>query len=403
MSPKLLGEQTDRRTVLKRLAGSAIAVALPIEGHREPIEGFKAGESQEPGSTRKRYLALPLPKSSGQALGLAPLNRYGIPFATGTLDVRSGGIARIPVEASVKQIFLLGMTESDSVHAWADPRNYRVRFFIGDQLGQISLDYVGGGTEIFPLILGESIWWGHSFYQYPGPFPTDVVLQRALAASLRLYPPAPVDDGNYVEVITPKLTPLRSIVIECSPEKLGTVRIAGITVEPAENTEITQAIALPSAALSRQIEKFIEKKTLQLLGQDEHETQDRLTHLRKALYTSDEDFGGRVAEQIPHGYSTPNISFKGEIFAAILANAFRYSLQDIRDKIDADGMYHTSTKGATAWGVDGAQFGTFRKGVGLYYGASWSRDMGRSLEELTTLGGVKECTPCADYCFRMAR
>ena len=54
--------------------------------------------------------------------------------------------------------------------------------------------------------------------------------------------------------------------------------------------------------------------------------------------------------QRPRDTAGPQLSFKGNIFAEILANVFRYNLQDIADKIDQNGMYHTSTKGAIEWG-----------------------------------------------------
>jgi hypothetical protein len=38
----------------------------------------------------------------------------------------------------------------------------------------------------------------------------------------------------------------------------------------------------------------------------------------------------------------------------------------------------------------------------MYYSTSWSRDMGRSLQELTILGYTNEAVRCADYCLRMA-
>ncbi|MBU6410701.1 MAG: hypothetical protein KGR98_09960, partial [Verrucomicrobia bacterium] len=71
-------------------------------------------------------------------------------------------------------------------------------------------------------------------------------------------------------------------------------------------------------------------------------------------------------------------------------------------KVDADGMYHTSTQGALfSWGA--GQFGTYRTNVGRYYDESWCRDMGRSLQELTLLGYTNDAARCADYCLRTAR
>ena len=77
-------------------------------------------------------------------------------------------------------------------------------------------------------------------------------------------------------------------------------------------------------------------------------------------------------------------------------------MQDIADKIDQDGMYHTSTKDAIEWGGYRG-FGTFRKNVGGYYDVSYSRDMGRSLQEIAALGYTLHAERCADYSLRMAR
>ena len=51
----------------------------------------------------------------------------------------------------------------------------------------------------------------------------------------------------------------------------------------------------------------------------------------------------------------------------------------------------------------GGEFGTFRKDVGVYYGQAWSRDLGRSLQELTELGFVDRASHTADFAFRSAR
>ncbi len=65
-------------------------------------------------------------------------------------------------------------------------------------------------------------------------------------------------------------------------------------------------------------------------------------------------------------------------------------------------MYHTSTLGAPSWGGYNG-FGTFRKNYSSYYGSSWCRDMGRSLQELTDLGYTNAGARCADYCLQTAK
>ena len=346
-------------------------------------------------------MVLPLANSAGKKSDRKILYRYGVPFVEGTLHLPPAGSIPVNIGGPVKRIFLLGMTEDANLRAWADPRDYSIRFFIGDQMGKIRLDYADGSTQVFPLILGDDIWWGHSFYLFSDPFPTDARLRKSLASALRLFSPAPMQDGNYVAVITPKASPLRSITIEDSPAKKGMVEIAGITVETAESNEIAGASIFPPGDFPPKFRKFTRDKTLRPLGVDENQTQRHLNDLRKNLYTSNDEFHGHVPAETPRGYSGPEISFKGDIFANILENAFYANLQDMLAKVDKDGTYHTSTRGAVSWG--GSGFGTFRTNVGMYYGASWSRDMGRSLQELTELGYTNETTRSADYCLRMAR
>jgi len=388
-------------------------------------QGSSTGEPTNKTSP-EQYWALPLAMNAGGESRGKILDRYGVPFMEEILPLTTGGSAQVDVGAPVKRIFLLGMTDTDKLpgrkqledptfrslsslirwatpaRGWADPRNTSVRFFVGDELGRIRLDYADGSSQIFPLILGEGVWWGRAFYDYQEPFPTDAQLRQALTSALRLYPPTPVEDGNYVAVIIPKLVPIRSLTFSNSPVKQGTLLIAGITVESAQTNRIAGATPLAPGAFSPEFETFARTKALHPLGEDENKTEQRLNNLRLALYTSDADFKGHVAKIVPPGYSGPEVSFKGAIFAEILANVFRYNVQDIADKIDAEGMYHTSTKGALSWGGYSG-FGFFRTNFGRYYDASFSRDMGRSLQELAALGDTNDAARCADYCRRMAR
>jgi hypothetical protein len=293
------------------------------------------------------------------------------------------------------------MTESARPQAWSDPNDYSARYFIGDNLGQIRLNYADGSTQEFPLILGESVWWGVPFYRSPNPFPTDAHLRSVFANALDLYPAAPVEDGKYVAVIEPKASALSSIEIENSPQKKGSVAISGITAECAGSEEIAGATMLPQGDPSAEFEKFAQEKALRPGGIDARPEEQRLDDLRRALYSSDEEYKGAVPAEVPQGYSGPEVSFKGNVTASIMQNAFYANVKDMLDKIDADGTYHTSTRGAISWGV--GEFGTYRKDVGLYYNASWSRDLGRSLQELTELGYVNQAMHTADYSLRSAR
>ena len=356
---------------------------------------------KEKNITQVKYLCLPLVKSETKDTNPKILDRYGIPFREEKLPFKPDGSARVVVGGKVKRIFLLGMTSTGTPHSWTDLRNYADRFFIGDELGKIRLDYANGSMQVFPLILGESLWWGKIFFDYPEPFLSDSHFRQALGRSLRLYPPAPVADGNYLAVIVPKDGIIKDIVVENSRAKVGVPLIAGITVEPAPGEKIADGIALAHGSLSPDFAKFAAEKPLCPKGADRGNIPVHLENLKQAFYQSDDNIKGHVAITTPREYSGPKVCFQGTVYARILANIFHYNLQDMAGKVDQNGMYHTSTKGAPNWGIYSG-FGSYRTNVGMYYGTSWSRDMGRSLHELTELGYMNEGARCADYCLRMA-
>ncbi len=351
-----------------------------------------------------RFLALPL--ATANATSPRMLYRYGVPFMETEWHAPADHMLQANVGTTAKKIYLLGMVEAQRSSAWSPANSYRARFFLGDNLGQIRLHYADGTTQDFPLILGESVWWGLSFYQTREPFPTDAHLRSAFEQSLHLYPAAPTDDGNYVAVIAPKPTPLASIEIDGSTEKAGSVAINGVTVEIAPDARIPGAIPIPPGNFSPEFTRFMQQKSLRPAGVDENQSRERLDALKHALYTTDADFAKPIPTPIPQGYSGPRVVFKGTPYASALQNAFYANVDDMLSKI-ADGRYHTSSHNALAWAGDprsaGGEFGTYRNDVGVYYNQAWSRDLGRSLQELTELGFVDKASRVADFAFTSAR
>jgi hypothetical protein len=349
----------------------------------------------------KSYWAIPL--SGAHSTNALVINRYGVPFVEGPLPFHGKNPAQVEIGGRAKRLFLLGMTDTAKPHSWTNlHEGYARRYFFGDDMGSIRLEYVDGSAQTFPLVYGESLWWGMIFYTNPEPYFTDADFRKALGKSLRLYPPAPVSDGNYVAVIVPKDLPIKDIVVRNSPVKVGVPVITGITVEPVTGEKIPNGIALPGEPLSPGFAKFVAEKPLLPLGVETNRIQAALENLKRAFYVSDANFKHDVAVQIPPGYSGPEVAFAGSIWAKILANVFYANVQDIRNKITDDGMYHTSTKGAPNWSLYSG-FGTYQTNFGCYYKDSWTRDMGRSLQELTELDYTNEALRCADYCIQTAR
>ncbi|HEV2329655.1 MAG TPA: hypothetical protein VGY56_12815 [Verrucomicrobiae bacterium] len=376
---------------------------------------------------------VPLPLAEQQLRPTNIMYRYGVPFNEEVLPLQTHGSAEVPVGRRADRIFLLGMTDAKKattklvvpaaasqstvpLYGWADPRDMARRGMIGDEIGRIRLNYADGTSQVYRLILGESIWYGQAFYDYQGPYATDAALRHAFARALRLYPPEPAPDGNYVAVIKPKAVLLNSITVENSPEKSGTVVITGITCAVGDGSSEMEdgksefgAFSSPSSSSEQQrirkmeaaFAKFADEKYL-LPGEDDTQAKRELENLKHALYSSDESFKGPVALKIPSGYTGPIVSFGGSQYAKVLANAFYNNAEDILAKIDESGMYHTSTKGAISWGGY-CGFGTFRTNVAAYYGVAYTRDMGRSLQEITALNFTNEAERCADWSLKMAR
>jgi hypothetical protein len=367
---------------------------------------FAATDDVAPGA-HDRFLALPIGNGEASCSCTRMLYKYGVPFLQTAWHAPAGGSLEVNVGVAAKKIFLLGMTETQRPSAWSDPLSYAARYFVGDNLGTIRLQYADGSTQDFPLILGESVWFGLPFEQTQDPFPSDAQLRQVFARAMRLHPAAPVDDGDYVAVVEPKAAPLERIEIVDNGAKKGSVAITGITVETAPDGRIAGATAIPANIFTPEFAKFIQESPLREQGTGEAEAKEQLADLSAALYNTESEYTQPVAPRIPAGYSGPEVTFKGTVDASILQNAFYANLQDMLDKVDQDGVFHTSTRNALAWSGDprsaGGEFGTYRKDVGVYYNQAWSRDLGRSLQELTELGYLDKAEHTADFALHAAR
>ena len=352
------------------------------------------------GAVQKKFWCMPLAKSEEKGSEQKILNKYGVPFINDTLTYKNGS-AQIDIRNQVKHIYLLGMAESNNGRVWREPNNFSLRYFVGDDIGNIKLNYADGTTQVFPLKMGESIWWGKLFYEYQEPFPNDAKLRETLKASLRLYPQIPIEDGNYVAVITPKPVLINNIVVECSPSKQGIPIIAGMTIEPVDNVAITGGTPVLGETISGEFKEFVQTKSLRLFNQNEAQANIRLKNFRQALYTNNDLYKATIPQKIPPNYSGPIVSFSGNNFANILTNVFYHNVLDIISKIDSDGTFHSSSKNAILFAGNG--LGTYRKNVGEYYNEAWSRDLGRCLQEISVLGYIKEVSKCTDFCFQTAR
>lgn len=329
----------------------------------------------------------------------------GIPFlASSTSVVKSSSALELSVGCKAKHLFLIGMTTSldQGNYCWFSPMDYSGRFFIGDKIGEIKVVYADGLVEKYPLTLGESLWWGKRFSQYPEPFASDATAAKALKESLRIFPATPTSDGRYLAAITPRAAVVKSVEIVDYPEKKGVPVILGLTIEPEAGEAVPNGVALSHNNISDELAEYIKTSSLRREGENESETVEDIARLREVLYTTPKNFPKHVNVTVPQDYKGPEFKFEGDAYAEVLTNMMYANLHDIFKRVDAEGMYHTSALGAASYGgYEG--FGSYRNGVGSYYTHSWTRDMGRSLGELCAYGYLEEGKRCADYTFAKAR
>ena len=356
-------------------------------------------------ASRSHLFAIPLP-STKKVSPVIDSNGYaqaaGIPFIlSGGGRMKSGGAWTIPLNQPVRRLFLAGFTGTwdQGEPAWGNPNGWRHILFIGQRMGTLLLDYADGQTARYPLIYGYSAWWGAPLAIAPEPFASSRTARRLLRHTLAL---RPLHGGGtaYLGVIAPRPVPIQDIRVQDNPKRAGVPIISGITVQPA-GAPAPGWRPLPHDRPTSAAKRWLARHHLQVQAGQRRAVRAALGRLRRLLYTIPGDFPEHLPISVPADYHGPRVRFRGTVYADILTSVFYHDVHDILDKIDRNGMYHTSTPGAPEWWYTGV--GTWRNGVGAYADMSWGRDLGRSLQEITELGFLAQANRVADYCFREAR
>lgn len=300
---------------------------------------------------------------------------------------------------TAKRFYLLGMINSwdHGTSEWSWP-DYSNRLFIGDSAGDVVIEYADNTKDIIPLIFGYTMWWYANYIggDFTEPFASDPNAKSALDSALYIYPTGSPSGHAYMCSLQPADKLIKSIRFVDNPKKKGAPVVTGITFDTdAETDRLLAAAAAPPANDDER--KWIETHTIKAGSPSKAEIARRLDALRRVLYTCDADRKGPIAAEIPDNFKGPVVSFKGTINAEILNNIYFASLQDMDDKVDPDGTFHTSTLGSPNWGAYFG-FGTWRAKCGMYYGHAWARDLGRVLQEMAELGYDSDTRACTQWC-----
>jgi len=315
---------------------------------------------------------------------LVTVTFHGIPF-----EVVPEGNAYKNLAAAVHavgkqadKLFFLGMTteKPECCEWWGSPERFydnTKRLFIGDKVGQINIVFDDDTQEIIPLLFGVNIWNyeiinplkpGETLTTYfgyhPEPFASDSNAAALLEDSLVLMTNDERKDFKYVFALDLPGKKVREISLLTDVSKVMGFRVTGITgLKPEQNQKNNSWESTDKSF-------YLKRKYYTAMDK-----------LARRLYQFADELPEKIAPNSPKNYSGPKVKFDGCSSANIFANVYMFNLDDIMlNKIDEDGMMHTSSKNAPTFGSY-VGLGTFRNGAGSYYAHIWTRDVGRSVIE----------------------
>jgi len=320
---------------------------------------------------------------------------FKLPAALADIPTYDGGSVNILVNAQAERIYILGGRSSYDygVGHWGD---YDVRSdgsdrqFIGDHSGELEVVYTDGSRDRVPLVFGLNQWWWKRWGDVPSggpylePFSTT---PRPLIASLHVYS---LDNNPLAPsywVYKPQDKKIALLRLIDNPDIQGYPLVSAITLEGKSGGPNTTPLDAPET--DARYTDWLAANTITWDGVAAHAYDAAVKALRDYLYTSAADIPAVVALDPITDRSGPRLRFEGSASASILTNVYEHSLRDLRAKLDADGTFHASTRDSASFGMYGG-IGTWRGGVGYFYNQPWSRDMGRTLLELTRLGFLDE-------------
>lgn len=278
--------------------------------------------------------------------------------------------------------------------AWgtADNRNARI---IGDTMGYVTVTYTDGTVQEIPLVFGYTMWYHNNWQEVSAPFKLGRYHKELVSLLKSTLSLKGAFEGNDTCVFRVKLSdkPVRSVELRDNQDKEGTPVLKGGFLTTGFDGELTlQSFTFHAS------DSFFDTHTVD--GEDPfpQSVRDALDTINHALMTYEEDFRNAPVFAYPEEYTGSRVYFTGSPLANIATASIYYNVKSILDRVDADGMLHTSYKDAPSWRCDG--FGYWVEKANSYYTAYYSRDGGRALMTLNQYGYTAAAERSVQYANR---
>lgn len=260
--------------------------------------------------------------------------------------------------------------------------NYPDMRFIGDEMGTLHIEYTNGDAEEIPLVFGYTMWFRHHFSEGGAPFKTDEAvdeMKQLLDKTLHLYGGFEAAEKCVVKIkIQDK--PIKSIKIVDNRGKAGNPVFDGAYIVRGDFKG-----TLSGGAFSFEAgDAFFDKHVVDSKNPYPNEIKEALDEINKFLLTYEYEYENPPVYKYPSSYKGVKFRFTGNNLADIATGVVAENLFSLIERVDDDGMMHTSYKDAPSWRYDG--FGTWVPNANSYYSDFYSRDGGRAIMTLNSYG-----------------
>jgi len=326
-----------------------------------------------------------------------------LPFLAGAPDKRGDtrrtlqeNTETIPVGTKARALYLLGMYNHGWDHAlahWGEHPEFKDerpdRILIGDQIGELEIEYADGTSDRVPLVMGTTIWSvGHWAYgpsnsvmkPVKEPFASRPEYASVLRESLLLHEDGDVprngkEYAHFYLALKPRPKTIKSLVIHDNQSLRGRPLISGVTLsspDPATGLEHLGKCLVDQADLRTRLDPA-----------GDMDWSEKLKALRRIMYTREDDLPDEIALlDFPEDFSAARIRFLGGgRWGDMLSNIWVANLAQMGEKfIRATGFYGETGKD-TPWYGGYQGIGTWAPDTGVY--SRWA--YGRSSDHYATV------------------
>ena len=342
----------------------------------------------------------------------------------GSLVEWRNGMALDCKGAKAHKIHFLGMIHNidlGSASWYCKHGDFGYTHFVGENAGQIVLEFDGGITEEIPLVFGYNIWfskpWDLFWYFAPWGRPVNRItnydaelfagndhargiLQDGLKLRDGLRSPVVAGtNARFVYSLQLDGRPLRRIRVTGSEKLHDFPLISAVTLETAEASE--GLVSLPDI-----MQEWDQTPTDSLAAVRNGAWREANRHLQETLYVSETQLPKLTEPEIPQDYFGPHYSFTGAQEAVYAATyLYRNGPECATHIADSGNACNSKTANRmTAWythntgvwvGID-SFYGSLQRWIELYktrdpgelpgMGEAWSRGIGELIRESMAFG-----------------